>query len=121
MPMWNFLSKRGTVRTPLTPQEARETGATMQYRRQWECGCGARLSIRAKDSRRDGPSNYVASPAGHSVVPAGQLTWNGMAEERGWQTGEVIRCPACRQGMTVHEYKQMRRAESVQASARLIR
>lgn len=113
MAFWNFLSGKGTVRVPLTPEEAREQGMKFVYRRVWECSCGAILRIRAKDSRREGPSNYEPFPenhprAGHSQILSSQLTWNGLAEERGWLT-DPIKCPACRLGMSRAEFKEAKR------------
>lgn len=114
MAFLNFRRKKGTVRVPLTPEEARERGSRMQYRREWECGCGARLAIRAKDDRMDGASNFAPFPEGHkheghSQILSGQLSWNGMAEERGWQTGEVVKCPACQAGVSLSDYKATKR------------
>lgn len=71
------------------------------------------LRIRCRENRPDGPSNYVVDAdgsrrSGHATVPTHQLTWNGMAEERGWST-DPVRCPACLAGLTVDAFKRQRR------------
>lgn len=99
-----------------------EVAGGMQFRREWFCICGARLAIRARQNRADGPSNFTPWPdghplAGHSQVRSEDLTWNGLAEERGWAIGEQIcACPACQCNMTVPEFKQARRAAQAQAA-----
>lgn len=103
-------------RTLLTPQETRDAAVTFQFWREWACSrCHARLKIRTRAPREDGPSNFVMYPkghllAGHSQVPADQLNWNGLAEEREWKTDPVV-CPACRRGLTVTDYKAQRRLQ----------
>lgn len=116
MGLFNFLKTAGstlTKRTPLTPDEVRDVAAGMQYRAEWHCPCGANLRIRARDSRRTGPSNFVVFPenhprAGHSQIASSQLNWNGLAEERGWGT-DPVKCPACIQHMSVADYKRSRK------------
>lgn len=101
---------------PLTPEEVRIVGKEFRYGRIWRCSgrdCKAELKIKAKANRANGPSNFVPYPvghklAGHSQVPTMDLTWNGLAEERGWLTNPVV-CPACRHGLTVLEFKQAKR------------
>lgn len=103
--------------TPLTPEEARHAARTFSHRRTWVCRCGATLTVRARDSRADGPSNYQVCPPdfpivrmrGHSLLPSGDLTWNGLAAERGWES-DPVRCPACQRGMTVSDYRVAKRA-----------
>lgn len=114
MAFWNFHTKQGTVRTPLTPEEARERGSVMRHQREWECSCGAKLRIRARDSRSEGASNFVPFPkghkyVGHSQIPTTFLSWNGMAVERGWST-DPVKCPACVRGMPLKEYKHRKRS-----------
>lgn len=112
--MWNFFRRStGTVRTPLTPAEARSAGSTFLYRREWQCACGAQLRIRTREERADGPSNFHPYPAGHKLaghsrLPANELTWAGLAVERGWRV-EPVRCPACQQGLTASDYRVARR------------
>ena len=82
---------------------------SMAYRRTWACGCGATMTIRAREDRRAGPSNYAAYQvghplAGHAQLPSSSLTWNGLLEERGWRA-EPVTCPACLAGMSVRAYK----------------
>lgn len=113
MAMFNFLRGKGRVRVPLTPDEAREQGSKMPFRREWECACGATLKIRAEEDRQEGHSNYVPFPSGHPLEGHSQirtisLNWNGLAEERGWGT-DPVKCPACRAGMSVKEYKEAKR------------
>lgn len=113
MAFFNFLRGQGIVRTPITPEEARERGDAMQYRREWQCACGTQLKIRAREPHFDGPSNFVPYPVGHNLAGHSQLqprflTWNGMAEERGWKT-DPIQCPACQKGLSLKDYKEGRR------------
>lgn len=114
MAVWDFLGKSADfVRNPLTPQEARSARRTFQFRQNWQCKCGAELTIRAKEDRSSGPSNFVPYPEGHrheghSQVMSGALTWDGLAEERGWQT-RPTKCPACVAGVSVAKYKELRR------------
>jgi len=82
--------------------------------RTWTCGCGAELKIRSRDDHPEGKSNFIVYPtghtlAGHSVLPPSELTWNGLATERGWIVEGAVQCPACQRGMTVDAYKAMRR------------
>ena len=88
----------------------------MVHRRHWICPCGAKLQIRSRDLRDDGPSNYQTYPrnhvmAGHATLPADQLNWNGLAEERGWRVEQGrVWCPACQVSLSVPEYKEQRRS-----------
>lgn len=106
-----------TPATPLTPEELREAARTFQFRHTWTCACGATLVIRSREDRSAGPSNFKAYPpghvlAGHATLPSGVLTWDGMAEERGWLT-RPTQCPACQQGITVSELKTRRRLQQL--------
>ncbi len=71
------------------------------FARAWTCeSCQQQMRIRVREDRADGPSNYETYPPrhpkhGHSVRPSGELTWNGLAEERGWRVAPVIQCPTC--------------------------
>lgn len=73
----------------------------------------ARLFIRSRADRAEGPSNYDASRQNIARPDLKQqpseLNWNGLAEERGWTTAPVVMCPACQVGMTVAEYKRVKR------------
>ena len=98
---------------PLTLTEAREAARTFGFRRLWICACGATLTIRAKEDRPEGPTNFRPYPpthrsAGHTQVASTFLTWNGLAEERGWLS-DPVRCPACRVGLSREAYRQARR------------
>lgn len=116
----------GSIRMELTPAQAEAIGRTFEFKRVWTCGCGAQLKVRARDDRADGPSNFVPYPGGHplfghSMVKSALLTWNGLAEERGWKT-EPIACPACQAGMPLADYKQAKRdAAANNLSARVVR
>ena len=102
------------ARSVPVPPALVETAATgMRFVRAWTCACGARIQIRSRGDRSEGSPNFYPQPpghryAGHSVLPSELLTWAGMLEERGWESNPV-RCPACRRGMTVSEYKRARR------------
>lgn len=102
------------VSIPLTPEEVRHAARTFQFRRTFVCSqCKCELTIRAREDRSSGPSNYRVYPethrsAGHSVVPSGALTWRGLAEERGWKLDPIV-CPACQEGVSVDEYKRLKR------------
>lgn len=104
----------GTVRTPLTPEEARAAARRYEFVRLWECHCGARLKIRSREDRSSGPSNFdpylPGHPrAGHSRLPSGALTWDGLAEERGWKTTPRTICPACAAKLPMAVYKDAKR------------
>ena len=84
-----------------------------QYVKVWTCRCGAELKIRAREDRSNGPSNFVAYGIeslrkGHSKIKSSDLTWDGLAEERGWKT-QPVECPACQRGLSVEEYKRLKR------------
>ncbi len=102
----------GTVRIPLTPQEARDSGRAFAYQRDWVCRCGARLRIRAREDRDGGASNFEShlTRGGHATRASHELTWDGLAAERGWRTDPVT-CPACHRGMTVAAYRRFTRGE----------
>lgn len=109
----------GRVVVPLTPVEVARAGVTLLFSRSWLCAfCGAQMRIRAREDRQGGPSNFTAYPPnypieklrGHATLGSEFLTWNGLAEERGWQTTPKVKCPACVRGMTREEYKRSRRA-----------
>jgi hypothetical protein len=83
---------------------------TMKYNHDFICKCGAMLKIKAKENRKDGPSNFKANAFGHATLPSHELTWYGLVEERGWKVkGDKVTCPACQVGMTVLEYKASKR------------
>jgi len=113
---WDFFrpsAKTGGMRIPITPVEAQRAGRAFQHRREWDCPCGAQLKIRGREDRSSGPSNFQPFPvghayAGHSQVSSGALSWNGLAEERGWKT-DPVKCPACQHGVSVEGYRQARR------------
>jgi len=117
--------------TPLTPQEVAQAAKSFKFRKVWTCTGNhpdrpVTLTIRSRQPRSDRPTNFVAFPdghenAGHSVMPAWALTWDGMAEERGWQTIPDVKCPACVAGMALRDFKAKRREEAVAATARVVR
>lgn len=87
--------KSGKVSLPIRKEVARELGG-FDYKSTWTCyKCLSNLRIRARVDRADGPSNFVALPNGHSKLPAHELNWNGLAEERGWLTDPPT-CPKCK-------------------------
>jgi hypothetical protein len=110
---WLRPTKTAT-RVALTPDELRAAKKTYVYRRTWKCHCGAELTIRARHERPEGPSNFETHPSlrGHSLRPSHALTWNGLAHERGWTTSPV-ECPACQRGLTIEQYKKLRRNGSI--------
>lgn len=91
---------------------------TMRFVKRWECGCGAGITIKADKERGTGSSNFEGVHTaetikkyglekrmiGHSIVQSGLLNWNGLLEERGWQSNPVI-CPACLNGMSLSDFK----------------
>jgi hypothetical protein len=82
----------------------------MRYSRIFKCACGTQMVIHAADPRDDLPSNFEGvKPTGHSNVPAHALNWKGLAEERGWKTDPKIVCPACQRGLSLAEFKRLRR------------
>jgi hypothetical protein len=111
-------------RIPLTRSEAQEVGKRFEFIRAWKCGgrgCPAQLVIRTREDREDGPSNFVPFPRGHkseghSQVDSINLTWNGLAEERGWKVrADRIVCPACQRGMDLPTFREVRRNERIEA------
>jgi hypothetical protein len=106
------------------PKDVARSIRGFDHSHEWTCGgpvkhsgmtvglCGAVLRIRSRDQRKDGPSNYVLGR------PAAELNWNGLAEERGWDPGAPVLCPACRAGLTVAAYKLMRRTAAARTAAR---
>lgn len=124
---WGDLLRRPIRRMPLTPAETASATRPFRFHHTWLCPCGARLTIRSREARLDGASNFegvhtwetiraartrgqivTEAALGHSILLPQFLTWNGLAEERGWQI-DPVRCPACQRGMSVAAYKQVRR------------
>lgn len=93
--------------TPEQPEEPKEIELPKRFKhkREWFCACGARIAIRATTPRAEGAGNYVPG------IQPGLLNWNGLLQERGWGT-EPATCPACREGLTVAEYKVKKRLEA---------
>lgn len=116
MAFWNHFRGSaigGQVTTPLTPAEARGAARTFEFVRLWECRCGARLKIRAREDRSSAPSNFEPylpghKLVGHSMLPSTSLTWDGLAEERGWKTRPTV-CPACVAKLPMAAYKDAKR------------
>lgn len=103
------------VSVPIRRELVDSIAAPFVFMREWVCACGARLKIRARLDRGDGPSNFLPYPpghkrAGHSKLPSSDLTWNGLAAERGWKVDPEVQCPACQLGVSVADYKAQRRA-----------
>ena len=115
-----FGSQEG-VSLPIDKAKVEEIAGGMPFKRTWECEhCmekGAdkpsQLAIRARENREDGPSNYQLETDGtkinymHATLPTHKLTWNGMAEERGWQVSPTVKCPACQHNMSRDLFKKM--------------
>lgn len=95
--------------TPITESEAKQLSEGMPHMAIWLCKCGAKLRIRSKIERSNEASNFYPDRGGHSRLPADLLNWNGLAEERGWITHPTAVCPACRKGLSVRDYKAMKR------------
>lgn len=82
--------------------ESTQEGAFVHVRA-WQCGCGANLRIRSRQDHKERPTNFIPHPksagrfAGHSKLSPEDLTWDGLAEERGWKVDPVL-CPACQRG-----------------------
>ena len=104
MSVFDYFNKK-----PLTSDEVRELKG-FDFKREFFCSkCRARLSIRSRDERDDGPSNFSHFPyphklAGHATLPAHLLNWKGLVEERGWKVEPVV-CPACQKGVSVREFR----------------
>lgn len=111
MGLWDRFRPSGTIKTPITQAEVKEMAPTLPFVREWFCvKCNARLKIRCESDHANGPSNFVMYPpshrlSGHATLPSGELTWNGMVEERGWKAEPKVVCPACRRGLTVQQYQ----------------
>lgn len=106
--LFKVTPKGVTQRVPLTKEEVVRSGKVYRFSKTWQCSCGAELKIRSKQGHNNGPSNFVEGARGHATLSPGQLTWDGLAEERGWMTTPV-KCPACRRGLSVSAYKEARR------------
>lgn len=98
----------------------------MGHSRTWQCGCGAKLTIRSHTKRREGGSNFTVdinpknSTFGHSMVPSGQLNWEGLRAERGWERdGDVVTCPACVQGRPLEEHRRISRFQPERIGAEI--
>ena len=125
--MWQWFRKRRAansgwvepvpmVSVPLTPEETR-TVQGFDHRREWKCFCGNRLAIRSRDPHLDEPSNARFRPATvtgemHATLQPNQLTWKGLAEERGWKTDPVT-CPACQRGLSKSAYRDLKRSHAL--------
>lgn len=120
-----FLPK---VSLPIDKAKVEEVSGGMKFKRTWECehcvALGAdrpsRLSIRAREDRADGPSNYALETDGtklnymHATLPTQYLTWNGLAEERGWQVHPTVKCPPCQHNMSRDLFKRMVREGKIE-------
>ena len=114
MGLWDFLKETqppAPIHVPLTPEEAR-TVTGFGHKREWFCGCGARLAIRSREAHPDEPSNCRLKRDGHADQQPHALTWNGLAHERGWQTDPVT-CPACQLQLSRARYKELKRSHSL--------
>jgi hypothetical protein len=96
---------------PSTLKQPNTTSSEFSYFSEWKCNCGAKLKVRSKNDRNGGSSNFTGTfpaghpKAGHSVTPTEALTWNGLAEERGWKTHPTPVCPACQRAISVTDYR----------------
>jgi phage FluMu protein Com len=108
-----------SIRFPLNKEVARDiTG--FNFQRTFKCSCvneftenPTQITIRTRTDRSDGPSNFLSYPdghkqVGHSQVDSDLLSWNGLLEERGWDSSPV-KCPACKAGVDLKTYKESRR------------
>lgn len=123
-----LFSSNGHISLPIDKSQVEELSGGMKYKRTWECehcvDAGAthpaRLAIRAREDRADGPSNYKLETDGtkinymHATLPTHELTWNGMAEERGWQVHPTVKCPACQNKVSIKLYKQLVREGKIE-------
>jgi hypothetical protein len=98
----------------------------LAHERTWQCQCGSALRIRAGTDRGDGPSNFLVDTNprrrtfGHALLPSGELTWEGLREERGWERdGDVVTCPACAMGRTRDEHRVMSRFQPERIGAEI--
>jgi hypothetical protein len=122
-----FFGKKSTV------EVVDSTSKKMRYSKEWVCqSCPndpsegispAKLVIRGNKDRDHGRSNFEGVHTtetvnkyklgeryvGHSIVPSGDLNWDGLAEERNWILYPHVKCPACQKNMSVDEYKDARR------------
>jgi hypothetical protein len=122
------------VHVPLTTEQAEPMRGGFRFRRSWMCTtlvddetnpgqrrpCGATLTVSSEHDHADGPSNFVVhrfgKSKGHSKLDQGELNWEGLRQERGWlRDGDSIQCPACQAGMTVPQFKEMRRRQAIEA------
>lgn len=103
------ITPEGKVSLPITREVVEKFEKPFKYVREWTCGCGNNLRIRARDHREDGPSNFKKDVNGRVTLSHGELNWNGLAEEKGWNVNPV-QCPACIAGMSTEEYKMNNRA-----------
>jgi hypothetical protein len=91
--------------------------APFEFGYEWVCACGARLFVRSRTDRADGPNNYDHARQDSKRPELKQqpsaLTWAGLAAERGWQTEPTVVCPACQAGLSVTAYRAARRALGV--------
>lgn len=105
MPRVDMTARRETLRDPA----GREI-APFAFGYEWVCGCGARLFLRAREDRAEGPNNFDPSrqdPRRPELKQQpSELTWAGLAAERGWQTDPVVVCPACQAGVSLATYKK---------------
>lgn len=120
---------KSTIRRKVTiPQELLEAAKSRHpFNFIWKCvSCSAQITIRSQKSRGSETSNFqgVYTPElcaklnvhrrfiGHSIVPSGDLNWNGLLEERNWiHLGDnKAKCPACQKGMTIEQFKAAKKA-----------
>lgn len=105
------------IHIPIPPEKLESIKEGMRYSRTWVCSTPVhylangsvrkspvKLKITGIKDRENGPSNFKGVfPAfypierfrGHSIVPSGELNWNGIAEERGWQVEPIVLCSIC--------------------------
>jgi hypothetical protein len=96
------------------------------YARTWQCTCGAKLTLKSRKARAEGPSNFIVdinpknSTFGHSLVPSGRLNWEGLREERGYERdGDVVKCIACVMGRTLDEQRLVSRFQPHRVAAEI--
>jgi hypothetical protein len=119
--LWRRPGRVPSVITPLTSADVLASAEKFKFVHAWRCGCGAQLRIRTAEPRAvdsnwngDRPDRHGQR---HSVVAAGLLSWDGLANERGWETNPT-RCPACVAGLPLATFKAVRREARVHSERR---
>jgi len=98
------------VHVPINKELMERVIEPLKYLKVWKCSCGIELKIRARAPRSESESNWQGvNELGHSKLKSSDLNWNGLANERGWEVEPEVKCPACQRGLTIEDYKEMKR------------